>query len=357
MFSSKYINLPRDQYAHPAAPTEWWWHIGTLRAGERIFGFEINATRNGTGDLGSYAFSQIMVSDVASKKHYHRTTLQEFDAQWAESNPRKSWYVRLPGDATTSGAVLLNGPAGDPFLMTAYATFDDAESRTRVTINLTMRQEGPPMLVWGNGRSEDPEDPDGDTPIERYNFYYSYTRVHAKGSITIGSTTVDVEGVTWMDHEYGAFSQDEHWTLGDAQLDNGVCFSTYTTDVKAHPEVGVPLDSVVSMLWPDGRSEYYKNCVTTPGKPTWKGATGILYCLSQKVLIPELKNTVLTFRSRLRDQEFVTESEPIYEGVGTVTGKLLGERVSGDAWVEQIITPMKTKRRKKRKTPRPSQLF
>lgn len=23
------IQLPRDQYAHDAAPTEWWWHIGT----------------------------------------------------------------------------------------------------------------------------------------------------------------------------------------------------------------------------------------------------------------------------------------------------------------------------------------
>jgi predicted secreted hydrolase len=203
MFTSKYIRLPRDQYAHPDAPTEWWWHIGTLRAGARIFGFEINATRNGTGDLGSYAFSQIMVSDVASKRHYHRTTLQGFDPQWAESNPKKSWYVRLPGDAATSGAVLLNGPAGDPSLMTAYATFDDAESRTRVTISLTLRQQGPPMLVWGKGRSEDKEDPEGYTPIEQYNYYYSYTNVHAKGTITIGSKTFEVDGVTWMDHEYG----------------------------------------------------------------------------------------------------------------------------------------------------------
>jgi hypothetical protein len=104
------------------------------------------------------------------------------------------------------------------------------------------------------------------------------------------------------------------------------------------------------MLWPDGRSVYYKNCVTTPGKPTWKGATGIVYCITQEVRIPALRDTVLTFRSRLQDQEFVTQSEPIYEGVGTVTGTLLGKRVSGDAWIEQIIAAKSRDRRKRKRS-------
>ena len=39
------IELPRDQYAHSGAPTEWWWHVGTLESADgRKFGFEINAT-------------------------------------------------------------------------------------------------------------------------------------------------------------------------------------------------------------------------------------------------------------------------------------------------------------------------
>jgi predicted secreted hydrolase len=341
MFVSENIVLPRDQYAHPDAPTEWWWHIGTVHSGDRDFGFEINATRNGKEALGAYAFSQIMVSDVASEKHYHRTTVQEFDPGWAESDPAKSWYVRLPGDAKTSGAILMNGPAGDPNLMTAYATFDDAETGKRVTISLTLRQEGPPLLVWGTGISEEPWDKKGRTPIERYNYYYSYTNVHAKGTIAIGADVYDVEGVTWMDHEYGAFGSDEHWTLGDAQLENGVCFSTYTLDEKAYPKVGQPLESVVSMISKDGKSTYYKGCTTTPCEPTWTGRTGIVYCLTQKVEIPGLKDTLLTFASSLTDQEFQTETDPIYEGVGRVTGTLNGEKVAGKAWIEQTILPPK----------------
>ncbi len=36
------ISLPKDQYAHTGAPTEWWWHVGTLKSKD---GRTINATR------------------------------------------------------------------------------------------------------------------------------------------------------------------------------------------------------------------------------------------------------------------------------------------------------------------------
>ena len=37
------LSLPKDMYLHQGAPTEWWWHTGTLRAGNRTFGFEVSA--------------------------------------------------------------------------------------------------------------------------------------------------------------------------------------------------------------------------------------------------------------------------------------------------------------------------
>lgn len=90
------LRLPQDMYAHPGAPTEWWWHIGTLRAGERVFGFEINAASfAGQG----FAFTQVMLSDVARDAHYQRTTPfvpPVFSPSgWAESDPAKDWYARL----------------------------------------------------------------------------------------------------------------------------------------------------------------------------------------------------------------------------------------------------------------------
>src|ERR1700723_1455368 len=70
--SKSAIFMPADQYLHRGAPTEWWWHVGTLQSDDRIFGFEINTAAY--SDRG-FAFSQVMLTDVANAKHYQRTTI------------------------------------------------------------------------------------------------------------------------------------------------------------------------------------------------------------------------------------------------------------------------------------------
>jgi|SRR5579871_4148088 len=106
------IFLPADQYLHRGAPTEWWWHIGTLKAGERVFGFEINAA--GFSDRG-YAFSQIMLSDVANARHYQRSTTYwppvgvDFD-NWAQHDPTRDWHVGLGSVANRLSAIKVTNP-------------------------------------------------------------------------------------------------------------------------------------------------------------------------------------------------------------------------------------------------------
>jgi predicted secreted hydrolase len=91
------VHLPADHYRHSGAPTEWWWNIGTLTCGDRVFGFEINAAA--FRDRG-FAFSQIMLSDVANQKHYQRTTTYQppsgvdFDT-WAQADVTRDWHVGL----------------------------------------------------------------------------------------------------------------------------------------------------------------------------------------------------------------------------------------------------------------------
>jgi predicted secreted hydrolase len=106
------IFLPADQYMHRGAPTEWWWHVGTLKAGERVFGFEINAAA--FSDRG-YAFSQIMLTDVANARHYQRTTTYlppvavDF-ANWAEHDPTRDWHVGLGSVSNRLSAIRVTNP-------------------------------------------------------------------------------------------------------------------------------------------------------------------------------------------------------------------------------------------------------
>ncbi|MBO9577448.1 MAG: DoxX family protein [Microbacteriaceae bacterium] len=93
------LEVPKDMYRHLNTPTEWWWHIGTLRAGDRVFGFEINAASFvGQG----FAMTQVSLSDVEAEEHYERTQVYVakpvggFDVStWAEGDPSKDWYARL----------------------------------------------------------------------------------------------------------------------------------------------------------------------------------------------------------------------------------------------------------------------
>lgn len=111
------LSLPEDMYRHDGAPTEWWWHIGTLRAGDRIFGFELNAASfAGHG----FAMTQFSLSDVDAKRHYERTQVYGpapigtfAVARWAEGDPAKDWFARLGDpDWPVGGFSVTDGGSG-----------------------------------------------------------------------------------------------------------------------------------------------------------------------------------------------------------------------------------------------------
>ena len=211
--SESAIHLPRDHYAHPQTRNEWWWNIGTLRSGDRVFGFEINAAEREFGGQ-PYLFSQIMLTDVQSQKHYQKTTPFNYDKDWAESDPAKPWRVSLGESQADDGAVLMTTRGADIRDMVVEARFLDAQTGVWIDFSLKLHQEGAPLLVWGTGVSP------GTGPIDptTRNFYYSFTRLQATGLIAIAGTSMPVTGLTWMDHEYGLFAEGTTWILQDAQL-------------------------------------------------------------------------------------------------------------------------------------------
>ena len=328
------IELPRDHYAHPGAPSEWWWHIGTLRSGDRVFGFEINAT--GRPD-GGYGFTQIMVTDVANKKHYQATSaVMPLPQDWAESDPSRRWSVNLVCNLGGNGRISMLGAVDNCFDMTVHAQVDDAATGTPIILDIRFVQDGPPLLVWGTGCEE--VNPAGKTPLERNNYYYSFTKLAASGTISIGGESLPVEGTTWMDHEYGYFGTagaGPNWVLQDMQLDNGVSLSSYAVGVV--PKRDVPYPSKATILWPDGNSTFVETVTTPRGTPyASTGDPGVEYYLQMDVEIAD-PPARLSVVSLLEDQEFVIPHSSIYEGAGSVTGTFAGAAVTGTGWIEEKI--------------------
>jgi predicted secreted hydrolase len=161
------LSLPKDMYLHPGAPTEWWWSIGTLHSGSRVFGFELNAA-SFIGN-GGFAFSQLSLTDVKNGRHYERTTPYlrgpAFNGStWAQSNPRKNWYARLGSPTQQLSGVQVDKPGngytqarvsfqGDGRGASGYAKLDRKGGIAQILVtNPGTGYTKPPMvLISGNG--------------------------------------------------------------------------------------------------------------------------------------------------------------------------------------------------------------
>jgi|GEM_PF-563985 len=342
------IVLPADQYGHVGAPTEWWWHVGTLQTADgREFGFEVNAC----GVLDAMVFTEIAIADVDKQIHYQIVNDQAYDEAWAETDLTKPWYVRItgPDGDPGNGAVSMTAIDGNPLNMAVNATFTDAAKGTSCRIDLNLLQQGPPLLVWGTGCQVLVP---GIDPIKGNNYYYSLTNLQASGSITIGTEVFEVTGLTWMDHEYGAFpdpgpGQKNVWTLQDMQLSNGLHLSNYTKFGVA-PCDGVAMPSTATLLLPGGES-WFVETTTTPSDAM--SINGTTYFATYTIRMRTLGRSHIQFvvRNICPNQVFV---DPMkfnsgYEGVAEADMFLAVEVApkywvelnvsSGTAWIEQSL--------------------
>ncbi|WP_439129729.1 lipocalin-like domain-containing protein [Polaribacter sp.] len=336
-----YISLPKDMYLHTpktdtnkdGCPTEWWWHIGTLKTNTgKVFGFEINACA-----IYPYGFTEVMLTDVQSQKHYHQTVPGiPISGLWAESDPNKDWFVALEN-------VLMRAPQEDLTQnMVVNAKLEDND--TIVDFDLKFSQNGKPLIVWGDGAT--PVKPPQTKPtLKDNNFYFSLTRLQASGTISISTKNTDlmpekheVTGVTWMDHEWGKFSNKNgkkvKWILQDMQFENGICISNYSL---TGPKLNESTQGMATVQISKKSDSTYVQTTITPKKSTL--INGKEYFTEIYVEIPDYKIEA-TVTSLMPDQLF---KGGIYEGVGIVSGSILEKNnmkrtsISGTAWVEQNI--------------------
>lgn len=409
------LSMPEDMYRHKDAPTEWWWHIGTLRAGDRVFGFEINAASFvGQG----FAMTQVSLSDVDEERHYERTQVYvpkpygSFDPNtWAEGDPSKDWYARIgdpswqvggfsvtdagsgyteapevkiegdgngasaiavlegdrvdqivllsPGEGYTEspkvsltggdgagatavavpGYVSMTAPQADPSQnMQVQALLVDDKTLEEIEFDLTFSQQGRPFYVFGTGIEPHATAHD----ISKTNYYFSFTRLAASGTITVNGVEYEVEGTTWMDHEYGYFGGSTsdsrvRWLLQDMQLDNGYTISNAGIIGEGFtPEIGVSVEAYATLQDDEGNLYYVASTVTPVGELWTSPSSGNSYAQQFRVEIPSFGADIVV-STRLQDQEFSLGGAPVYEGTAGAEGVFLGEPVDGDAWIEQAF--------------------
>ena len=323
------LSFPRDHAAHPDHRIEWWYYTGNLRAPDgRRFGYQltffrfgvdrqpVNPSRWAVRDLYMAHFA---VTDVDRGAHHVAERLNRAGIGWAGAST-EALHVWNDGWAVTLDE-------RDRRSHRLAAASDDGD----VAIELRLDPAAPPVLHGVNGFSQKGAE------VGNASHYYSLTRLRTTGRLTIDGETFDVEGLSWMDHEFGtSFLEPAQagWDWFSIQLDDGTDLMVYVMrriDGARDPR------SSGTLVASEGRVPLrVDDFRLTPGRRWTSPASGAAYPVAWRVEIPP-HGLDLEVTAAVDAQELQTGRSTgvtYWEGAIDVRGTRRGVPVAGSGYLE-----------------------
>jgi predicted secreted hydrolase len=330
-FRPRAIAFPADHGPHPGFRTEWWYWTGHLRApardgSARRFGFQLTFFRTalapsvaprrslwGARDvyMAHFALTDVTGGRFHARDRWGRAAL---DLAGATARPLRVWL----GDWTAEGAA----PDGLPIRLRAG---DDD-----VRIDLTLASGKPPVLHGERGLSRKSDEPGNAS------YYYSLTRMPAKGEVRLDGRAFPVEGVAWMDREWStsALGPDlAGWDWFALQLDDGRELMLYRLRRK---DGGIAPASQGTLVAADGAARGLgRDEVEVVALDHWTSPRGGRpYPARWRIRVPA-GALDLTVTPLLADQE-LDLAVRYWEGAVRVEGTADGRPLGGAGYVELV---------------------
>jgi predicted secreted hydrolase len=324
------FEFPRDHGPHPGYRQEWWYVTGNLdsAAGER-FGFELTFFRFALVPEGAAAPAQVASSWRTGQIYMAHFAITDVARQ------RFRFTQKL-----SRGAVGLAGVRSPPLQVWiddwSLGTVDSdgihwrlraAESGYELTLDAQALQQ--PVLNGDRGLSQK----SGDRGSASY--YYSIPRVSVRGRLVRDGRPVDVQGLAWVDREWGSGAlggNEQGWDWFALQLQDGTSLMFYA--LRNHDGRRDP-HSAGTWIGAAGQSRpLTSDQVQIDVLDYWKNASGDRYPAHWRVRVPTAGIDV-DVRPVLANQE-LTASTRYWEGAVDVTGASAGQKTAGRGYVELV---------------------
>lgn len=328
--------FPDDHGPHPGFRTEWWYYTGNLFTEEgRQFGYQFTIFRSqmsppdsGASDKAYYEdwntnqlyLGHFAISDVANEDHIFEERYSRGAAGLAGSkaDPHRIWLEdwEISRIKTTT-----EDDKNFPVNITAKM-----ENGASLDLNITPAK---PLVLQG----EDGYDPKG--PEEgNASYYLAFTRMDTEGVVTKDGIEYDVEGYSWMDHEWSTSAlgeEQEGWDWFSIQLSNNYEIMYYQL---RNSDGSVSKFTNGSIIDPEGNKTNFKTGdVNLQVLDNWKSPhSNAEYPSQWKLTIPD-RNIELQLSTIFPDQE-MDVSVRYFEGVLDIDGVMNDENITGNGFIE-----------------------
>ena len=188
--------FPRDHGSHPAFRTEWWYVAGQLAdAGGRRLGFQLTFFRRGLDPSPPAPEASALRARQVLAAHLAVAEIGRGTMRFAERVRRIA--AGLAGASEDDLDVFL-----DDWQMRRLAsgviTLDAGDRDGGLALTLELRPEKPLVLQGAGGVSHKGPEPGNASA------YVSFTRLAARGRVTLDGREAAVAGEAWFDHEWGS---------------------------------------------------------------------------------------------------------------------------------------------------------
>jgi len=315
--------FPRDHFDHPDYQTEWWYYTGNLTASDgHRFGFELTFfrqavsrdTNQSTWLIHDLYMAHLALSDLGGHRFYHDERINRAGPGLSgiDQNAGLIWNGNWQAQLTEGKHNLR--AIGDSF-----------------GIELGLTPAKPPVIHGRDGISRKAEG------AGHASHYISFTRMITSGTIQLNGTTYQVQGASWVDHEFFSESTDPGeigWDWLSLQFDNNTELMLYRL---RHKDGSVDPYSSGSFIDAQGNCHFLslQDFSMTPADETWiSPETAGKYPIRWHVAVPglDLRAEITT---PLANQELSGSIGPNYwEGAIDISGKQSGYSLGGVGYLE-----------------------
>ncbi|HUG42189.1 MAG TPA: lipocalin-like domain-containing protein [Longimicrobiales bacterium] len=330
------LTFPRDHGPHPEYRHEWWYFTGNLErpGGGAAYGFQLtffrSALRPGPTTvasawatsqayMGHFALTDVDGGGFRAFERFERGALGLAGATGGSEEGVRIWV----GD-WEAALVAADGPGGADGPGSAWRVRAEEDG---VAVDLWLTPAKPVVLQGDRGLSRKGPEPGNAS------YYYSLTRLRARGTVRGDGREVPVHGTAWLDREWGTSALGAGlagWDWFSLQLDSGAEVMVYRL---RREDGGTDRFSAGTYVEPGGgviRLGADDFALEETG--SWDGPAGVRYPSGWRVRIPGV-GLDLRVDPRVRAQELDLAFR-YWEGSVAVEGTGPGGPVRGLGYVE-----------------------